>query len=82
MMTEQTSILWIWCVCLYVWTIEYTFSDLQVPKEAGADLLCFPKPGWDEWRGRSAIQLAAHAEEAHPERRLRGEQQHSWMDVD
>lgn len=58
------------------------FSVLQVPKEAGTDLLCFPKPGWDEWRGRSAIQLTAHTEEAYPERRLRGEQQHSWMNVD
>lgn len=58
----------------FSWLI-YTFSDLQVPKEAGADLLCFSKPGWDEWRGRSAVQLAAHTEEAHPERRLRGEHQ-------
>lgn len=45
----------------------------QVSKEAGTDLLCLPQPGRDERRGRSAIQLAAHAEEAHSERRLRGE---------
>lgn len=58
--------------------------NLQIPKEAGADLLCFSKPGWDEWRGRSAIQLPAHAEEAHSECRLRGEQQmqQPLMDAD
>lgn len=45
----------------------------QVSKEAGTDLLRLPEPGRDERRGRSAVQLAADAEEAHSERRLRGE---------
>ena len=44
------------------------FFDLQVSKEAGADVLSFPQPGRDERRGRSAVQLPAHAEEAHSER--------------
>lgn len=45
----------------------------QVPEEAGADLLGFPQPGRDERRGGAAVQLAAHAEAADAERRLRGE---------
>lgn len=61
--------------------MNLSFFYLQVPKEAGADLLCVSKPGRDEWRGRSAVQLAAHTEEAHPERRLRGEQQRSLADA-
>lgn len=45
----------------------------QVSKEAGSDLLCLPEPGRDERRGRAAVQLPAHPEEAHSERGLRGE---------
>lgn len=53
------------------WSI---FLILQIPKEAGSDVLCFPEPGWDEWRGGAAVQLPAHTEEAHSECRLCGEQ--------
>lgn len=53
--------------------VNKTPLALQVPKETGTDLLGVPEPGRDERRRRSAVQLAAHAEEAHPERRLRGE---------
>lgn len=57
--------------------------NLQVPEEAGADLLCVPQPGRDERRRRPALQLAAHAEAANAERRLRGEKRHpSPPDVD
>ena len=46
----------------------------KVPQETGADVLCVPQPGWDEWCGGPALQLPAHPEEAHAERRLRGMQ--------
>lgn len=51
----------------------FFFFNFQVSKEAGPDLLSFSQPGWDERRGRSALQLAAHPEETHAERRLCGE---------
>ena len=57
-----------------VFKYKYVFC-LQVSKETGTDLFCFSKPGWDERCGGSAIQLAAHTEEAHSERRLCGELQ-------
>lgn len=53
--------------------LPFFIMNPQVPEEAGADLLGFPQPGRDERRGGAAVQLAAHAEAADAERRLRGE---------
>ncbi|XP_039112709.1 splicing factor 3A subunit 2 isoform X2 [Hyaena hyaena] len=47
-------------------------DSLEVPQEAGADLLSVPQPGRDERCGGPALQLPAHAQEADPERRLCG----------
>lgn len=49
------------------------FIHPQVSEETGADLFGFSEPGRDERRCGSTVQLTAHAEEAHAERRLCGE---------
>ena len=51
----------------------FPLPHLQVPQEAGADVLSVSQPGRDERRGGPALQLTAHAQEADPERRLCGE---------
>ena len=53
----------------------FPLPHLQVPQEAGADVLSVSQPGRDERRGGPALQLTAHAQEADPECRLCGE---SW----
>ncbi|XP_066119674.1 tubulin gamma-2 chain isoform X2 [Saccopteryx bilineata] len=47
-------------------------DSLEIPQEAGADILSVSQPGRDERCGGPALQLTAHTQEADPECRLCG----------